>query len=327
MAAVRILSIDGGGIRGVIPAVILSEVERRAGRPIHELFDLVVGTSTGGLIALALTAPTSGGGARPASELVDLYEREGSRIFERSLWKRLTSVGGLLDERYSSAGLEDVLDRYVGDTKLSAALTPVMVTSYDLHARTAFFFRSSKAVDEPEYDFPMKVAARATSAAPTYFEPVRVQGLASDRESTYALVDGGVFANNPAMCGFVEASCSHPAAERFVVLSLGTGEQTRTIAYDDAKDWGLVEWARPMLNVVFDGVSDTVDFQLAQLLSSHVSVYPGSDYLRLQTELTIGNDDMDDASATNLTALKIIAGEIVTGRSAEIDRLIGALAP
>jgi patatin-like phospholipase/acyl hydrolase len=327
MAAVRILSIDGGGIRGVIPAVILSEVERRAGRPIHELFDLVVGTSTGGLIALALAAPAPGGGARAASDLVDLYEREGSNIFKRSLWKRLTSVGGFIDERYSADGLEDALDRYVGDTGLSAALTPVMVTSYDLHSRSAFFFRSSEAVAKPEYDFPMKVAARATSAAPTYFEPVHLHGLAADHESTYALVDGGVFANNPAMCGFVEARKSHPTADRFVVLSLGTGEQTRTIAYDEAKDWGLVEWARPMLNVVFDGVSDTVDFQLAQLLSGPAGPYPGSNYLRLQTELTIGNDDLDDATATNLAALKTLAGQIVAGRSAEIDRLIADLAP
>ena len=77
---------------------------------------------------------------------------------------------------------------------------------------------------------------------------------------------------------------------------------------------------------MFDGVSDTVDFQLAQLLSGPTSPYPGSNYLRLQTELLIGNDDMDDASATNLAALKTLAEQIITSHDADIDRLIGDLA-
>src|SRR3954462_11298529 len=110
----RVLRIDGGGIRGLIPAIVLADIERRTGRRIAELFDLVAGTSTGGILACALTAPSEADPAVPrfaAEQLAELYETEGPRIFSRSLLKRITSVEGLLDERYDDDGLERALDR------------------------------------------------------------------------------------------------------------------------------------------------------------------------------------------------------------------------
>ena len=175
-APLRILSIDGGGIRGIIPATVLAEVERRTGKPVAEAFDLIAGTSTGGILALALTRPGDAGGpAYRAEDLVGLYEREGPGIFSRSLCKRIRSVDGLLDERYPSHGLEDALDTYLGDARLSDALTDVIVPAYDIERRGTFFFKSRKArIDEAD-DFAMRDAAHATSAAPTYFEPVRIE--------------------------------------------------------------------------------------------------------------------------------------------------------
>src|SRR4029450_10001508 len=121
-------------------------------------------------------------------------------------------------------------------------------------------------------DFPLSLVARATSAAPTYFEAVD----AGDR----ALIDGGVFATNPAMCALAEALNRDDVSPRDVVLlSLGTGEHTHRGSFDEIKDWGIVEWARPILDVVFDGVSDAVDYQLQRV--------PGTErYWRRQVELT-----------------------------------------
>src|SRR3954469_18377138 len=101
----RVLSIDGGGIRGVIPALVLTELERRAGRRTFELFDLIAGTSTGGILACALCAPDP----LPASQLVGLYEERGPDIFDRSLFQRIKSAEGLIDEKYDAAGLEAAL--------------------------------------------------------------------------------------------------------------------------------------------------------------------------------------------------------------------------
>src|SRR5665809_42463 len=119
----RVLSIDGGGIRGLIPAKLLAEIERRTEKPVSELFDLTAGTSTGGILTLALAMPAEGVPAWSAQELIGLYEREGPHIFSRSLRHRIRSADGLLDERYPADGLERALDTYFGTARLSEALT------------------------------------------------------------------------------------------------------------------------------------------------------------------------------------------------------------
>ncbi|MEO1088356.1 MAG: patatin-like phospholipase family protein, partial [Acidobacteriota bacterium] len=92
----KILAIDGGGIRGLIPALVLEAMEEKTGRPVSEIFDLVAGTSTGGILALGLVRPGDGGGpAYSAADLAELYERRGGQIFTSSGWHRLRSVGGL----------------------------------------------------------------------------------------------------------------------------------------------------------------------------------------------------------------------------------------
>ena len=297
----KILSIDGGGIRGIVPALVLADVEARTGRRIADLFDLVAGTSTGGILACALTMP----GARPAADLVDLYRTEGPRIFRRSLWKEIESVGGVLDEKHDDAGLMTALHDYLGAARLSQATTRVLVTSYDLEARAPYFFKSWR----PERDAPLTAVARATSAAPTYFEPLGLEGM--------ALVDGGVFANNPAMCAYAEAARLSPG-EPVRVVSLGTGQLSRPIHLADARGWGLLEWVRPLIDVVFDGVSDTVDYQLRQLV-------PDDAYDRFQVGLTRASDALDDASAANLRALEAEARTLISERAADLDRVCAAL--
>ncbi len=321
MARFKILSIDGGGIRGIIPAVVLAEIERRSGRRIAESFDLIAGTSTGGILALGLTRP--GEAQAPlysASDLLKLYDEEGPSIFSRSLWHKLRAIGNALEERYPAAPLEKILERYFGEARLSEAVTNVMVTAYEIEQRRPFFFKSHNAKNRPEDDFFMRDAARATSAAPTYFEPVKLD--VNDPLGRVVLVDGGVYANNPAACALVEAFCKFGAAPEDVVLvSLGTGELTRPIPYEEAKDWGLIGWAQPLLNVVFDGVSDSVNYQLKNLLNRDGR----RNYYRLQLKLDKGSDDMDDASRTNLWALKLLATELVQLNDDLIDAICGVL--
>jgi patatin-like phospholipase/acyl hydrolase len=300
----RVLSIDGGGIRGLIPALVLTEIEERSGKRIWELFDLIAGTSTGGILACALCAPDP----LPAEQLVGLYEDEGPKIFDRSVWQRIRSAEGLLDEKYDAAALDRALERFLSDKRLAETKPDLLIPAYNMGDPGPYFFKSRKARDEGE-DFPLSHVARATSAAPTYFEPFELTGE--------ALVDGGVFAANPAMCAFAEVMRFQPAAD-VVLLSLGTGQRTRTRHFADVKDWGLIEWAKPILDVVFDGVSDAVDYQLRHSLDE-------GKYWRLQVELTHANDDMDDASAGNLAELRAHAERMIAESSADIDAAIAAL--
>jgi uncharacterized protein len=305
VAEVRVLAIDGGGIRGLIPALVLAELERRSQRRTWQLFDMIAGTSTGGILACALCAPE----ALPAAQLVALYEEEGPEIFDRSLFQRIRSADGLLDEKYDSAALDRALQRFLADKRLSETRPDLIVPAYDTAAPGPYFFKSRKARESAEDDFPLSVVARATSAAPTYFEAAEV--------GPRSLVDGGVFAVNPAMSAFAEVLRFQPTAD-ITLVSLGTGERTRKRRFDEVKDWGLAEWARPILDVVFDGISDAVDYQLRQTLDERR-------YWRLQTELTRASDALDDASEENLEDLRGHAEELIRERSADLDAIVAAL--
>jgi patatin-like phospholipase/acyl hydrolase len=312
----KALCIDGGGIRGLIPALVLAEIERRTGRRIAELVDLVAGTSTGGILACGLTRPGPDG--RPlysAEELAGIYVDEGPRIFHRRLLKRIFSVEGWIDERYEDDGLEAALDRYLGAATLSGALADVLVTAYDISGRFAFFFRSARARDDPAYDFPLVQVARATAAAPSYFEPAEATDMAGAR--TYPLIDGGVYAVNPSMCAYADVVAAGRAGELELMLSLGTGEHTRSYTFEQTRRWGQLEWARPALDMVFDGVADTIEFEAAALM--------GERYVRLQTQLDIASDDFDDASRGNLAAMQREAEQLIAASEAELDRVCAVL--
>ena len=319
----RILTIDGGGIRGIIPAVVLAELERRGGRPVAEMFDLIVGTSTGGILALGLTVPEGGRARYSAQDLARLYEREGPAIFSRSLTHRIRSAGNLLGPKYPQAGLEAVLTRYLGAARLRDAVTSVVVTAYAIELRTPFFFRSARAVIDPAYDWSMVQAARATSAAPTYFSPVKLAADASDPRSSYALIDGGVFANNPSMVAYAEARAVAPAEQDLTIVSLGTGELTEPIRYADARSWGLARWARPILDVVFDAVSDTVDYELQRLTDD--AVRGTRRYWRLQPVLGSAGHAIDDAGPGNVQALTSLARRFVDDHARELDDIVQAV--
>ena len=316
----KVLSIDGGGIRGILPALFLHEMEKSLNKPVSQIFDLIAGTSTGGILALCLSAPDKDGNPKfSALDILNLYEEEGKRIFKKSLWRSTTSVGNLTNSKFPIEGIEEVLEIYLGQTKLSESLTSLIIPSYEIERRMPFFFKSRHAKNNPDYDFKMKEVARATSAAPTYFESLKL--AANPPADYFALIDGGVFANNPAMCAYAEAKKVFGNEDDIMLVSVGTGQHTRSIPYEESKDWGLLEWARPMLSVVFDGVSATVDYQLNQLLTDSNL----KNYFRFQTMLESGNDDMDDVTKTNIRALKRKGSEMVKQNEDRFNELIKIL--
>ena len=314
---IKVLSIDGGGIRGIIPALILEEIENRTHKPISTLFNLITGTSTGGIISLALVKPSKNGSPEyKAGDIVKLYENEGSKIFSRDLWHTVTSIDNLLEEKYTNSGIANVLSHYFGDTLLSSSLTEVIIPSYEIELRSPWFFKSKKAREkDKDSDFFMRDVARATSAAPTYFEPISIKAYGGN--TYFSFIDGGVFANNPSMCAYVEAKSMYKRDD-ILVVSLGVGEHTRPISYKNAKDWGLAMWAKPILGVVFDGVSSTVDYQLKELLPKINGL---NRYYRFQSRLDIGSDEMDNTSKSNINALKLLAHDIINENKDSLDAL------
>lgn len=294
----RILSLDGGGIRGLVSCLWLAGVEdalTRAGKPgVLKSFDLLAGSSTGAIVACGLAI------GLPPQQLAELYREQRHQIFPGMagrLWSRAGRVftQGVSAPRYDGKGLEKVLKKVFGAATLGQAKKPLLVTSYDTISRTPVVFKSFKA---EHADLPMWEVCRASSAAPTYFpaHPMTVEG------HRRAMIDGGVVANNPTACAIAEAlrkDARVDSAQDLVVLSVGSGERSRPIDLKSAQEWGALEWAIPIIDVLFDGSTDAVDYIAQHLV--------GDGYFRLQAELLTGLDDLDDVSATNVAALETMA--------------------
>lgn len=312
MKSIKVLAIDGGGIRGIIPALILSEIQNRLGADLYKFFDLISGTSTGGIIALGIGALSSKGQPYSPTELADLYVENGPAIFKKSF---ITSVKNFGRPKYSPNALQNTLVEFFEDTQFNTALTPLLISSYDLQGQIPFFFKSHRIAENPEYNWPVVSIARATSAAPTYFPPLQ---LTRGSES-YALVDGGVFVNNPAMAAYAEARALYPEATEFIVVSVGSGNRQDQITYATAKNWGLLQWARQIAPVFMDSVSEAVDYELQSL--------PGCMYYRLQIEnLDPASPDMDDVTPQNLTNLQKVAATYLVSTSQQLETICRVLA-
>lgn len=329
----RILSIDGGGIRGIIPGQVLVSLEQKlqeyTNNPdakIADYFDLIAGTSTGGILTCIYLCPDiDKNPARPrfsAEEAVNLYLRKGGKIFNTSLWQKIRSGGGIKDEKYDEKELEDTLISYLDDLKLSQLLKPCLITAYDIESRRAKFFTQHDAKRLEMHDYLVKEVARATSAAPTYFEAER---LLSATGVPYPCIDGGVFANNPSLCAYSEVRKKfdgNPAAKDMAILSIGTGYVKKSYKYKDAKDWGMVEWIKPLIDIMMSGISETVDYQMTQIYDA---VGQPDQYLRINGELHFADPDMDNASKDNLIALKQDGTRIAEEFDSQLDSFIQLL--
>ena len=179
-----------------------------------------------------------------------------------------------------------------------------MVTSYDIQNRRTVFLKSWIADHQALL---CRDAARATSAAPTYFEPKPLD----TGDVASVLIDGGIFMNSPSVSAYAEARKLFPE-DPIAVLSLGTGELTRPIAFEEARTWGSALWVMSLLDCMFDGVSKAADHQMQLFL--------GERYQRLQTTLETASDDMDDASEENIRNLKHTARELIKANESVLER-------
>ncbi|MDD3732063.1 MAG: patatin-like phospholipase family protein [candidate division Zixibacteria bacterium] len=314
---IKVLSIDGGGIRGIIPALILQEIERRTNKRISSLFDLIAGTSAGGILALALTMPGDKGQPRySAEEIIPIYEDKMKRIFSRTVWHKIQAVGNLAEVKYPTEGIESVLQEFFGDLRLKDAVADILVTSFEIEQQRPFIFKSHKARKDPQYDFLMHQVARATSAAPTYFEPCKVE--VNDILGYRALVDGLVFASNPAMCAYIEVKKMYPKADKFLIVSLGTGEPQQRRIYDEIRRWGALQWLQPLIDIILYGSSVTVDYQLKNLLKPKDNF---RSYYRFQCKLDLSQAEMDNIDAANLRTLKLTAEDMLRKEKEKLDLL------
>lgn len=325
MKKVRILTIDGGGIRGVIPATVLTYVEHKlqvitgnSNARLADYFDFLAGTSTGGILSCFYLIPNpipDGPSVKNEAKVaLDFYVKEGYSIFNGSK-HRFQNMRMLFNATaYRCANLENIFLQEFGNTKFSELYRPCMVPTYNMESSSSFFF-FSREEEEKQRDFYVRDVTRSTSAAPTYFPPAIIRNLITGDQMTN--LDGGVFANNPSMCAYAEARefdfperASKPTADDLLVLSLGAGGgQVHFSNPPASRNWGVLKWASNMPVIMMDGSSDTVNFQMKKLFEAlpeercknykRVDVPPGA---------FLFSSDMADASPENIEKLQV-AGE------------------
>jgi patatin-like phospholipase/acyl hydrolase len=293
-----VLSVDGGGQRGIIPARVLTWLEDRTGKCCAHMFDLIAGTSTGGILAAGLAHSTNGLPTYRAEQLLKLYIDDGPNIFHRAWYEELA----LLKVKYPAHQIEDVLKKYFGDAPLSSALTSVLITAFDQSRWEPRLFKSGLAKADKTADAPLWYAARATSAAPTYFP--NIDGL----------VDGGMLgATNPSMLALTEARITWPGEDVFL-LSIGTGHKDGSVNAAESANWGELEYLSSLISMFLDGPEKVVERSVQESLAA-------GRYLRIQGTFTGSTPShaMDDASAANIQALIAFADKMIEDNKAALE--------
>lgn len=288
----RILCLDGGGIRGFITARLLQRLQEEHPGWLAKV-DLIAGTSTGGLLALALAS-----GKSPA-QMCELYSEAGATIFEDSLLDDVKDLGRLVGADYDTEPLQALLEKVFGTLRLGDLETKVAIPAFDLDNQAEApqvrswkpkIFHNFDGIDS-DADHAVSRVALYTSAAPTYFPSVD------------GFIDGGVFANNPSLVALAQAidqkNHQHERAEleEVVLLSVGTGSAPNYIE-GDALDWGLTQWGSHLVDMLIDGVTGVSDYQCRQLL--------GDRYKRIQVRL---NEPIELDDPSQIERMQQIAAE------------------
>ncbi len=260
MAKYRILSLDGGGIRGIVTAIILERLNSEDSlKGWLDSIDLIAGTSTGGLLALGLAHGLD------IQRIRKLYEEKADKIFDDSWLDDIIDIGKITGADYDIRNLEKELKKIFARTTLGQLKKRVLITAFDLdneakdpRKRTwkPKLFHNFPGSDSDSKELAYKVGLY-TSSAPTYFPSVD------------GYIDGGVFAANPSMCALAQSQDSRlksrPLMDDVVLLSLGTGT---SLVYIKGKelDWGYAQWAKPLVSLMLDGMTGIADFQCRQIL-------------------------------------------------------------
>ncbi len=302
----RILTIDGGGIRGIYPAYILKRIHEEFEINFCKFFDLIAGTSTGSIIAAALATDI------PISEVLDLYEKQGRRIFNKQFFGAM----GFLKSRYSQKPFKEILDNTFSDKTMSQTLTRLMILSTDIGNGQVFVIKSNY-LEEFVRDKNIRIADAVLSScsAPTYFNPTLVKG--------YLLADGGLWANNPSLAALIEATgkMANPI-EKVKLLSIGTGIGNRYYSHRSLNKWwrksanlmGLIFYGPKLVEVILNLQSKSVQNMMGLLLNN-------SQYLRLNFE---SDDKLSLDETDTMDDLKSIADQTFTYNAEKIETFLNS---
>ncbi|KAL2518726.1 Patatin-like protein 2 [Abeliophyllum distichum] len=351
---ITVLSIDGGGIRGIIPATILDFLESQLqeldgeGARLADYFDVIAGTSTGGLVTAMLTAPDENN--RPiyaAKDIIPFYLENCPKIFPQMndfggigrLFKAL--IGPLYDGRH----LHSVLKEKLKNIRLTQTLTNVVIPAFDIKRLQPVMFSTYEAKRSPWLDAKLSDICISTSAAPTFL-PGHHFTTEDDNGNVreHNLIDGGVAANNPALVAITQVTkqmFDHKADlfqskpvdyPRLLTISVGTGSARVDEKYNSklAARWGILNWllyggTTPLLEIFTQASADMVDFHISLIFQA---LYCEDNYLRIQDDTLTGiESSVDIATKENLDRLVNIGETLLKNPVSRVDLESGLSEP
>jgi len=293
--AYKILSIDGGGIRGIISSVWLAELEARVGL-LWNHFDLIIGTSVGSILGCGVAA------GKPSAGILDALIKDAANVFP-SFWGRLGhTLTHPLGPKYSALGVEHVLHEQFGDLRMAELKTHTMAVAYDLCQGIPVFFSS---VNDGE--LMVRDVCRSSSAAPVFFAP-HIMDLHGEKT---ALIDGAVVLNNPAPMAIPIYLRERANRDESIIISVGAGSP----GYLDAatvEQWNYLDWIANIAKVVGDGTTDAGHM----LVDTNPKI---KNYVRFQTTVRKSSQSIDDASKKNINSLVDEAKEWIYGEEGQFN--------
>lgn len=338
-----LLSLDGGGIRGIITCVILKYIEDQLKQlddenaKIGDYVDFVSGTSTGALIASLLLMPDDNHPKKAKHSITDalnIYLGEGKNIFSKTFWTLLNNPLSVFKGNLATIVLEEQLNIVFKNTELKQLIRPCAFVAYDTVNQKPKIFNSIDAIS-PFRNFYVKDVCRASSAAPTYFEPVNIQSFAKQE---FCCIDGGVFANNPTFLGYIETQKINfnkylkdeskfngiAPLKEFVVISIGNGSRAKSYTYQDLYGISKSKWVDPLVDIFISTGVDMVDTEMQSLYSLLKPKYQ-QNYYRFNPQIPESAIDLGNVSDDNIKTLLKVAKTYVANHKDELDEVVKKL--
>lgn len=328
---VRIISIDGGGVRGIVPAIVLQYIENKIielvndpDARISDFVDFVAGTSTGSIITSMMLTPDKN--RRPIykmEDIVNAYFELADVVFKKHFWRNVKTLWGILGPKYSPENIDKQLIKKLDHWRMIELLKPCAITGYDIKTRKPTIFTNRD--DKLKYgNYFVKDIVRGSTSIPAFFEPSYFR----NGVNINTVIDGGVFANNPSMIAYIEVLKTKEIKNKFnhkidptdiLFLSFGTGEtELKTYNFRTVKRWGMLKWFMPILNILLQSVREVTNHEMYMLFDTYNA---SENYHRINPEIIHGSSSGEDGSETNMKRLKQDALNYIISNKDYLDNL------
>jgi patatin-like phospholipase/acyl hydrolase len=278
---VRILCVDGGGVKGLLALQVIKELEESTGKPACELFDLMVGTSTGGIIVSTLAVPNTEGKPKwSANDVIQMYDETIVTAFTNSLTHQILTCNGILGAKIESSYLDRLLRAQYGQVQMSQLLTGVSIPCFSITRNLPALFNSRDLPGGRGHNFRLADVLGGITAAPVFYRPMRISDVTNNNEELIA--DAGIYANNPVLFALNIATQMFPG-RHIVIVSLGTGIKPGFDGNLDDLRWGMLNWAKAIVPIATQGQSTSADWTLR--IQSGAPLSPVMGYYRINEKL------------------------------------------